>query len=276
MQTILVLTDFSDNAFLAAEYAGMLSKKWKSSRIIILYHAYQTIGTENTSVAEGDGNIAHESSQIMKVWQESLREFVSPDTVISFLVEDIYLEEGINRLCEQEKVDLVVMGLTGRTGLEKIIIGSNAIRVMENCSHPLLLVPWSTAICYPKTILLTTDLKGVKEKMDIPVLDELLSLLAARLLVLNVAQKEESPVTLRKEIDSLHTALSKYDPETYYISHQDTVEGINTFATDHEIELIITLRQQPTWLSGLFRKSVSKQLAWNSKIPLLILPVSQS
>ncbi len=271
MQTILVLTDFSDNAFLAAEYAGILSKKWKSSRII-LYHAYQTIGPTEKS-ADGGETTEHESFHTMKVWQESLKEFINPGTAISFIIEDIYLDEGINRLCEQEKVDLVVMGLTGRTGLEKIIIGSNAIRVMENCDHPLLLVPWSTAICYPKTILLTTDLKDVKEKMEIPVLDKLLNLLTARLLVLNVAQKEESPVTLRNEISSLHAALNKYDPETHYISHQDTVEGINTFATDHEVELIITLRQQQTWLAGLFRQSVSKKLAWNSQIPLLILPV---
>lgn len=42
MRSILVLADFSDAAFHAAQYAGILSKVFKS-KALILFHAYRNI-----------------------------------------------------------------------------------------------------------------------------------------------------------------------------------------------------------------------------------------
>ncbi len=275
MQSILVLTDFSDNAFLAAEYAAMLSKVWKSKRIV-LFHAYHTTGpiANTPMVASGREDLHNESLQILEVWEESLRQLTDIQTTIDILVDDTHLETGINRICEDEKIDLIVMGITGKTALEKVVIGSNAIRIMENTDYPLLIVPNEVTIRYPQTILLTTDLKEVEDKMQMPELDDLLTGLSAKILVLNVANKEGELPELRKEIGALHTLLDKFSPEYHYINHQNIVEGINTFANDKGIDVIIALHHQQTGFASLFRKSVTKKLAWHAQTPLIVLPVS--
>ena len=168
MQSILVLTDFSGNAFLAAEYACMLSRKWKSRRILLL-HVRQAIPAvaHTPVVAAGLGDLYHEDIRMMEASQRSLRKLADPDTQVDFAMEDGELVKQVNLICEKENTDLVVMGITGKTGLEKVLIGSTAIRVMESCDYPLLLVPPDAALNYPQTVVLATDLKEVEEKMKV-------------------------------------------------------------------------------------------------------------
>lgn len=274
MQTILVLTDFSDNAFLAAEYASLLCRQFSSSRLL-LFHAYQQTGAVEAVpvVAMGTTDLHQENLHMMEVWQESVRELVSSVTEVSFLIDETSLEEGVNRICKEEGVDLVVMGITGRTGLEKIMIGSNAIRVMSNCAYPLLIVPENASPELPKTVLLATDLRDVQEKLETTELVKFLQVLPGRLMVVNVAKKEAEAADLRTEIGHLYNALQPYNPQVYYTTNTDIVEGINSVATEQNAGLVITLHKKSSGLSALFRSSVSQKMAWHIKVPLLVLPV---
>lgn len=274
MQSILVLTDFSDTAFHAAEYACMLSCQFKSKRVI-LFNAYQTIPAvaNEPMVNAGRDNLHRESLNSMEIWQESLNQFVNPGTSVSFLVDEVDLVTGVNAICAEEKIDMVVMGITGKSNLERLLIGSNAIRAMESVRYPLLIVPKAAKTTSPEKIILATDLKAVEDKINTSLLDKLFASLPAKLLVLNVAHKEGYHPELRNEISGLHKLLDFYNPEFHYITHSDTVEGINIFAAENQADLIITTHYQQSGLPALFHKSVSKKLAWHSQIPLLVVPV---
>jgi len=47
----------------------------------------------------------------------------------------------IIRVAEDEKMDLIVMGSIGKTGLERILLGSVAEKVVRNSKTPVLLIP---------------------------------------------------------------------------------------------------------------------------------------
>lgn len=99
MQSILILTDFSDNAFIAAEYASMLSRNWNSKRIV-LYHVYQS------SSITASKDLLHEIHYNMDVWRESIMQFVNPATTVQFLVDNAVLVEGIERIGKKKKLIL--------------------------------------------------------------------------------------------------------------------------------------------------------------------------
>ena len=46
----------------------------------------------------------------------------------------------IVEFAEKKKADLIVMGTTGKTGLERILLGSVAERVIKNAHCPVLVV----------------------------------------------------------------------------------------------------------------------------------------
>jgi nucleotide-binding universal stress UspA family protein len=48
--------------------------------------------------------------------------------------------DEINRIIDEEQVSLVVMGTHGRSGLEKLLVGSVAERVVRSAACPVLTV----------------------------------------------------------------------------------------------------------------------------------------
>lgn len=274
MESILILTDFSDAAFHAARYACVFADIFKSKRVI-LFHAYQVISAvSNEPIARvGKEGWHEESMQKMEDLQKIIKQFLPASTEVSFLVKEIDLVEGVKALAKEGRIDLIVMGITGKTNIEKVLIGSNTIRIMRNIRYPLLIVPKNTSTDIPKKVLLAIDLKEVEEKTSVPSLIELLDTMEAKLLVVNVAEKEQDVPKLKKEITALHATLDQYQPEFHYLSSPDTVETIDAFAINNGAGLLITLHTQHSGLSSLFHKSVSRKLAWHSQIPLLVLPV---
>lgn len=274
MKSILVLTDFSEAALHAARYACVFADIFKSKQMI-LFHALQDIPAVSNEpiVSVGREEWFEESKRKMEDFQKTVKQFIPATTEVSFSVEEIDLVKGVEALGRGKQIDLIVMGITGKTSLEKVLIGSNTIRIMRDVRRPLLIVPRNTPVDKPKKILLASDLREVEEKTNVPALIEVLDTLEAELLVLNVTEKEQDVPKLKKEITALHETLDKYQPEVHYLSDPDIVTTIESFAASNRVGLLVTLRERHSGLSSLFRKSVSKKIVWHIRIPLLVLPV---
>ena len=274
MKNILILTDFSDNATLAARYAFLLADK-KGIENITFLHANQTVEaiTNSPMVTVTFEDLHEDAVKMMTQWKSELFNNITTTAKTHFLVEHINLESGLNKICEDHNIDLVVMGISGKTGWEKVVIGSNAVRVLENCNKPLLIIPNSSEIKYPGKVLLATDLKDVKVKLESTILDDFLSSTNVSLDVVNVSDGESDFVDLRHEIKDIFGLLEKYNPQFHYKTNSDVAEEINLFAIRNHSDIIVTVHKRRNWFSNLFRSSISKKLAWYSKVPLLVIPI---
>jgi hypothetical protein len=76
---------------------------------------------------------------------------------------------------------MIVMGISGKSGLEKLLIGSTTVQMQRTSGFPLLMVPNETLIGNAvSTIVFTTDLKGfsiVQENLLREFLDAFLAVL---------------------------------------------------------------------------------------------------
>ena len=274
MKNILILTDFSDNATLAARYAFLLADK-KGIENITFLHANQTVEaiTNSPMVTVTFEDLHEDAVRMMTQWKAELFINITTTATTNFLVEHINLETGLNKICEDHNIDLVVMGISGKSGWEKVVIGSNAVRVLENCNKPLLIIPNSSKIKYPEKVLLATDLKDVKVKLESTILDDFLSSTNLTLDVINVSDGESDFVDLRHEIKDIFSLLEKYNPQFHYKTNSDVAEEINLFAIRNHSDIIVTIHKRRNWFSNLFRSSISKKLAWHSQVLLLVIAI---
>jgi hypothetical protein len=125
-------------------------------------------------------------------------------------------------------------------------------------------------------VLATTDLKEVDRKLDLFNLDQVLDTFNAQLYVLNVAKKEGSAADLAQELKHLHERLDKYHPTYDYISHDDIALGIEEYAKEKHIDLILSFHKKQGLLASLFKTSISKKIAWNGAANLLVIPMDRS
>ncbi|WP_294183807.1 universal stress protein [uncultured Sphingobacterium sp.] len=276
MRHILLLTDFSENALLAAKQVALCTEAWKTQKVIV-YHTYNSVTVvDNEPIVVVNEEVKAAKEKELADWFDEIRLLFPPQVALSYQMEDIDLPMGVQEVCSAQAIDLVALGITGQTGFAKILVGSNAITLMDICPKPMLIVSHKVDPAVPKNVLATTDLKEVDRKLDLFNLDQALETFQAKLYVLNVAKKEASAADLAQELKHLHERLDKYHPNYDYISHDDVAVGIEEYAKEKHIDLILSFHKKQGLLSSLFKSSISKKIAWNGSANLLVIPMDRS
>ena len=142
IKRMLCATDFSPASRPALRLAQELARTLKAK--LILFHAYER------SVPIGDGGYLP-SSVLQQMWsatQEAARRNLKRLTLspqgkgvrISMQLAEGPAPAAIVRAAKKTRVDLVVMGTHGRTGVRRLLMGSVADRVIRTASCPVLIV----------------------------------------------------------------------------------------------------------------------------------------
>ena len=146
IKSILCPVDFSDVSHHALEHAVMLARWYHATLYVLHVHrlAMPTtgIGPYVAEAVQPQVLTERERSQL----SGSLRELVEPARAGGAAVE-ILLDEGLNVAQTVEEraqalsVDLITLGTHGRTGFQRLVLGSVAERVLRVARCPVMTVP---------------------------------------------------------------------------------------------------------------------------------------
>jgi nucleotide-binding universal stress UspA family protein len=139
--TVLFATDFSENSDLAFDYALTLARQ--SSAHLVLVHVINEpvdlrgfyvphISFDNLEKEIEDGAVR----MMEKFCQTKLADFTDYETHISTGVP----HEEILKQADDRNASLIVLGTHGRSGLDHILFGSTAERVVRQAKCPVLTV----------------------------------------------------------------------------------------------------------------------------------------
>lgn len=138
-ETIIAPTDFSDSSRAALEYA--LDMASPGGRVVVCHVVddvpltYGYVGVVLSS-AELRSRMAKDAEKELEAFLPDAPEGVTVETRI--LHGSPYLE--VVRLAAGEGADLVVMGTHGRSGLQHVLLGSVAEKVVRKSPCPVLVV----------------------------------------------------------------------------------------------------------------------------------------
>jgi nucleotide-binding universal stress UspA family protein len=273
VKNMLVLTDFSEAASNAARYAAALAYQLKT-RNMILYHSHESIAVPPTTFAPVPGGFTESpelSFEKITELKDDLEDWVPEQTNIEIRTDERNLISAVNAIAEQQRIGLVVAGITGKSNIERALVGSNTITLAKDCLAPLLIVPPVAAFQPIKTVVFACDLKRVSESTPVLAIKTFLQALGARLLILNVDYDGAhfGPDTI-KEMTHLHDLWDDEQPEYHYVEQEDTVAAIMEFAGQQRAELVITVPKQHGFFERIFHRSLTKKLTYHTHLPLLL------
>jgi universal stress protein A len=140
---ILHPTDFSDCSNYALQIASDLATKYKS-RIIIL-HAVETLGPGNVTFGEVESQLEPEG-----YWDRLRNDLhqvmpaVGSDVSVDYLLTEGDPASSIEQIAREQHCDLIVMGTHGHRGLERLLLGSVAEKVIRRATCAVLTVKLPT------------------------------------------------------------------------------------------------------------------------------------
>lgn len=273
MKNLLLLTDFSDNAYSAAQYAAQLATLWGIEKVV-LYHTYEvvpTVGTEPVVISNSE--ILEDKQKELNAWQEDLMRIFPQGISWKVTLEEYELSYGVNRTCAEEDIDIVVVGTAGKSGFKKLLLGSNTLKLIENCHTPLLVVPAKAEFRIPKRMLIASNLKEVKIKLNRLLVNAGEILRKSEVYVVHVTKDDPASKAVSTEISLMKDLLAPYHPLYSYILNSDIANGINQYINENHIDMMVTFHRDKGLLSRIFNTSIAQKMAWKSQAAMLVIPV---
>ncbi len=275
MKKILLPTDYSDNAHAAIQYALQLFKDWKDAKQeFIIMHAYPMPSAMPIHGQMPPTTISppvKEEQQRLEDHLEGWRERY-PEQAFRPLLLGGQLLNALSATTLEEDIDLVVIGTKGASGMEEVLLGSNAARVAKNLDCPVLIVPGETRYQPPARIVLATDFRRVDDFRIFDPLKALLDHFGKRLLTLNVIPSGEVPdPDIKKMQHKLHEFFSGIKHSHHFMEGDDPAESIGAFIREQEADWLVLIGKQRNFFESLFHRSVIKKMAYHTTAPMLVL-----
>lgn len=262
---ILFPTDFSENAELAAQFAIDIAKRTNGH--ILAFHAYDVPYSERSMTT----SLLHEMKEIANNHMEEFKQDVLTPSGISFDAQ-VKLGNPIRlskEFTEKENIDLVILGTKGASGIEELLIGSNAASVIQNIDVPVLVIPPNSEVKSLDNIVLATDMDLRKKERPLLRLKEFAKIFGASINVLHF-QNDEGARQGSREFLEQH--LSDIDHTYSVLAQKDHLDAdILEYCEKKNADLVTAITKRYGFFEGLFRKSLTSKLAYHTNIPMLAL-----
>lgn len=275
MKTIIVPTDFSDTAYNAARYALNLAQQVSTARVV-LYHAYELIvpipDVPSAVPMVNADDLRAASLEGLQKMKKELEPLLAPGISLVVRAENTLLAATIDEVSKSEQADLIIMGITGGSQLEEILVGSNTIDVVKHTTCPVLIVPPGATFHRIGKVVFACDLRKVAESTPVQPLKKFLDNFHPELHVLHV-DHDNKHFNADTPFESLmlDTLLADYEPVYHFVDNTNIVKGIIDFANQEHADLVITIPKKHGLFESIFRRSRTSQLAYHTQIPLLTI-----
>jgi len=270
MKKIIVPVDFSSTSTNAAEFAGNLAIFYGAE--VWLYHAYE--------MPVGIGEIAwplFDVSELQKAAEqelESLKETVQGNlrskVTIHTKAQMTPLMDGLEEVCDVVQPDLVVMGLSGKGALAKLVVGSNTIKIIHDLKYPVLVVPPKASFTPVVKIGFACDYKKIEETTPVALMKKIVKDFNATLYVLNVDfQDRNFDIDVMDESFKVRNQFRDINPVYDSIENENLTEGLNQYANENGLDWIVVIPKKHTLLQKIFNRSQSKEFLYHTHLPVL-------
>ena len=274
MKKILVPTDFSDQAEHALKVAVQLAKKYNSE--VYMLHMielpmHQIIATSNFSELP-------EAVFFMKIAHNNFEESLDRDYLEGVeIFENIKFNDasdGILEACDEEDIDLVVMGSHGASGFKEMFIGSTAERVVRTSKKPVLVIKNDHEVFDVDNFVFASDFNNdSKETYDQAVKFAKFWDSKIHLLMVNTAGNFK---TTREAEESMNEFImgTNYENYTLNIYNDITVEkGILNFSKTIDADLIGISTHGRQGIAHFFNGSISEDIVNHANRPVITFKI---
>ncbi len=254
---VIVPIDFSPASVNAARFAVQLLHD-QSNTTIVLYHAYEHPDQRN--------EVSYDLRELKK---RLLDDYIAHIECVADKSIDVV--EGLQKKIKDFEAALVVMGIDNKTKLEQVLVGSNAVRMIEKASCPVLVIPNDAAYKQIKNVALASDYKNVEESIPVDAVKKILNIMKPHLHIVHI--NADAYISVNEEYiaekSKLEKMFAEYQPQFYFLTNFNFHRTIQQFIHNNRIDLVLTFPRKHSFIKLLIRGKNTNKLVYESAIPVL-------
>ena len=269
MKKILVPCDFSAPSIQAFKFAATIARQSKGEIVLlhivelpVLRHGPVPItALEKVFLKKIKERVETDVDKMITKWGEGIK--------ISFVLDHGEVNHTITRHIKKHKIDLIVMGTHGASGIREFFVGSNAEKIVRFSSVPVITVKkhFRNTI---KNIVFATDLSELPSKVS-ERLKTLQKFFKADLHIVYV----NTPFNFKTD-EALRPLVTNFMSKSEFgrgstvtiFNDQDEVSGIRNFAKKCKADLVALPTQSKKGLSHFLFGSVAEDVTNHIECPM--------
>lgn len=274
MNHLIVPTDFSNNAWNAAQMAAQIAAG-AGATLHLLHITFDLqnplILNEETRETYNDGRFEALGETLTERKDQLQKAF--PELTIRHKLLTGNTEDTILKYAQNQEADMIVMGTQGDTGVKKVIVGSVTVSMIMQSTIPVLCVPGGYKQTGEYNIILADSRLSRSPEFFAPTL-ALARALKSKVTVFHINeggkpldknQKKDYEKYLTEQQLEIENSLIETGEQPLEEAIQNTcdLEGYGILA-------LVNIKQG--FFGRLFRPGLVREMAFQSEIPLLVQP----
>ncbi|TDO23921.1 universal stress protein [Pedobacter duraquae] len=281
MKTLLFLTDFSENATHAADYAYKLAKQLRLKMLIC--HAVNAAAEIPqtgfvTWPPEIDETLLKESVEELKILKKRLEHTDRTDgfhPIVNCTNGLGSLIDVVDQVATRHQIALVVMGTHGNSGMSALLLGNHSRFMINGTKLPLLLVPPDAIPVRIKKIGFASDFRDLeKDLKNIYNLVPFARMLDAEILLVHIFKEGESKNCIWDQSFLKQIADKANYPNIFYrnVIQNDTLKGLSWISEFGQVDMLAMVHKSSGFMANLVGSSHTHKMAGQTIIPLFVFP----
>ncbi|WP_138430230.1 universal stress protein [Fodinibius saliphilus] len=272
---ILFPTDFSKNANRALPFAAEIAHR-SGAKLTLFHSSQESMDMLPSFEGSRDKTIQDTSDLFQRLIGNLSKKEAYAELDISTILQSGQPTTSLISRIKEEQPDLVVMGTKGVTGDRNNIFGSVTSSVIKNSESPVLAIPNGSTLEQLSKITFSTDYKSG----DLGALKQTIAfgkLFNASVDVLHVTDHRdlESEIKFRGFRELVKEQIAYPDISFNLKYEYDFFPGAADFLIEHPNSMLVMVRYKKTFWEKLTNRNHSKEMAFYSKVPLLVYEASK-
>lgn len=278
MKNILLPTDFSENSWNAIAYA--LHFYERSNCHFYLLHVNRTKPVGATPAIYGvSTDVA--TTNYAKITKDHLKttlvrihkEFKKNKHHKFFVISDSgSLIESIRKQVRDKKIETIVMGTKGASGIKKLLIGSNTGDVITKVKCTTLIIPENAKFHNLEEVALPTDYSLHYEINHLQPLSEILEDYDSNLRILHISKKNDLlSVSQQMNKEYLDDYFIQQPHTFHHLTNTKVEEAIQCFVESRNINMIAMMAKNLNYFQQILFHTKIQNITYHTDIPFLVL-----
>ena len=278
MRNILLPTDFSENSWNAIKYAiRFFEKETCNFYLLHVSRLSHAILNDSTYMDTPDVLVDVDTKPVKKELRNILKRIAKgflPNKQHRFytLFDYNFFIESVRKHVEEKKIDFIVMGTKGASGLKEIIVGSNTGDVITKVKCTTLVIPEDAKLVKLKEIAFPSDFSL---SYNIEILDPLYELLEkckSTLRILHISKRKDNlNSNQNKSKELLEDYFSPLPHSFHYLTNKKVEDAVQYFIENRNINMICMVAKNLNYFQHILFHSKVEAISYNTKTPFLVL-----